>query len=164
MVKMAKREDELSDYGTPESWKREAKELVLRDAKSGHAVNAKTISYLQRLEREGVIEYRHVEAGEIFNSLFFKCGLERYSTINLFRVLGTAGDETRQIENRQKMRGALEALAGLQASIIWHVCGNEKSLSEWVLNKRGMGARINVNDARGILIAALDKLAKHFGK
>lgn len=164
-MRMAKREDDLSDYGTPESFKRSAKVFVLRDAKSGHAVNAKSLSYLERLERDGVIETRMKDAGEQFGYHFQRAGLERYQTINLFRVLGGMGDEAEAwIHHRSQIRKACESLGGLQASIIWHVCGNEKPLAEWVRDRQASGFRLNEHHAKGMLIGSLDSLAKFFGK
>lgn len=156
---------EVADYGTPESFKRGAKIFILRDAKSGRAVNAKTLTYVERLERDGVIESRQRDAADQFTYHFRRAGLERYATINLFRVLGGGADaDETLIHHRQQVRKVMTSLGGLQSSIIWHVCGTERPMSEWVADRNAAGFRMSADTARGVLIAALDGLAKLFGK
>lgn len=154
---------ELTDLGTPEARSHGEYVFEERSAAQGKALRARKLGHLEILERNGTIEPRHRAAGEQFGHHLHHSGLgERYATINLFRVMGGAGGnpgETAAHHYRQ-VRRALEALGGLQGSVVWDVCGGGRTINAWA---RSRVAPLDRKVALGILIAALDRLASVYG-
>src|SRR5512134_3943045 len=71
-----------------------------------------------------------------------------------------------QIDARRRVDAAMNALGGLGSpagSCTWHVIGLQRSIREWAM-RRGWGGRpVRVEQAQGILVAALGVLARHYG-
>lgn len=161
-------EESPPDYGTKEWWAKGDAEIVELKPKGGKAYvqAAKRVSYLQRLERNGHISSAMLSAAEKFSFHFMRAGLERYATINLFRVMGGVGESAQEnaLFHRREIRKAVEVLGGgLAASLVWDVCGLENPISHWTLAKRISGIRMSDDHARGMLIGALEILSKHYG-
>jgi hypothetical protein len=59
---------------------------------------------------------------------------------------------------------ALDGLGSPAGSRVWHVVGLQRPIREWVM-REGWGGKkkIRVEQAQGILVAALGVLARHFG-
>jgi hypothetical protein len=53
--------------------------------------------------------------------------------------------------------------AARPASCVWHVVGLQRSVREWAMRQGWGGKPIRVEQAQGILIAALGTLAGHYG-
>jgi hypothetical protein len=61
---------------------------------------------------------------------------------------------------------ALDALGGLGSpagSCVWHVVGLQRSVREWAVRQGWGGRLLRIEQAQGILIAALGMLAGHYG-
>jgi hypothetical protein len=62
--------------------------------------------------------------------------------------------------------GDLDALGGLgspASSCVWHVVGLQRSIRERMMRQGWDGRPVRVEQAQGILIAALGVLAKYYG-
>jgi hypothetical protein len=71
-----------------------------------------------------------------------------------------------QVAARERVARALDALGGHGSpagSCVWHVVGMQVSIREWALRQGWGGRPVPRENARGILIAALGVLAKHYG-
>ena len=55
------------------------------------------------------------------------------------------------------------ASAAPPARCVWHVVGLQRSIREWAMRQGWGGGRCSVEQAQGILIAALGTLAGHYG-
>ena len=79
---------------------------------------------------------------------------------------GAADFADAQLDARRRVGEALDALGGLggpAGSCVWHVIGLQRSITEWA-KRQGWGGRpVRVEQAQGILIAALGMLAAHYG-
>lgn len=159
---------ETPDFGTPE-WQRQSQAEVVPispKAGMGYIAVAKRLSYLEKLERAGTITVAMQSAGEKFGFHFHRGGLERYATINLFRVMGGVGESAAEnaVFHRREIRKAMEVLGGgLAAGLVWDVCGLENPISHWTAAKRIAGVRMSDDHAKGMLIGALEILARHYG-
>jgi hypothetical protein len=58
---------------------------------------------------------------------------------------------------------ALDGLGSLAGSCVWHVIGLQRSIREWAMRQGWGGRPVRVEQARGILVAALGVLAGHYG-
>ena len=71
-----------------------------------------------------------------------------------------------QLDARRRVGNALDALGGLGSpagSCVWHVVGLQRSIREWAM-RQGWAARpVRVEQAQGILVAALGVLARRYG-
>jgi hypothetical protein len=58
---------------------------------------------------------------------------------------------------------ALGGLGSPAGSCVWHVIGLQRSIREWAMRQGWGGRPIRVEQAQGILVAALAVLAAHYG-
>ena len=49
------------------------------------------------------------------------------------------------------------------ASCVWHVVGLQRSIREWAMRQGWDGRSVRIEQAQGILVAALGVLAGHYG-
>ncbi len=71
-----------------------------------------------------------------------------------------------QVDARRRVGEALDALGGLGSpagSCVWHVVGLQRSIREWAMRQGWGGRPVRVEQAQGILVAALGVLARHYG-
>ena len=67
-----------------------------------------------------------------------------------------------QVDARRRVGKALDALGGLGSpagSCVWHVVGLQRSIREWAMRQGWGGRPVRVEQAQGILVAALGVLA-----
>jgi hypothetical protein len=87
----------------------------------------------------------------------------------LMRLAGGSapGDLTEaQVDARRRVGTALDALGGLGSpagSCVWHVVGMQHSIREWAMRQGWGGRPVRVEQAQGILVAALGVLARFYG-
>jgi hypothetical protein len=98
--------------------------------------------------------------------------LARYDVVRCMSLLrlpggGGPGDLTEaQVDARRRVGKALDALGGLGSpagSCVWHVVGLQRRLREWALRQGWGGRPVRVEQAQGILVAALGVLAGFYG-
>ncbi len=77
------------------------------------------------------------------------------------------GDPTdAQVDARRRVGEALDALGGLGSpagSCVWHVVGLQRSIREWAMRQGWGGRPVRVEQAQGILVAALGVLVGWYG-
>lgn len=82
-------------------------------------------------------------------------------------VGGGPGDLTdAQVDARRRVGKALDALGGLGSpagSCVWHVVGLQRSIREWAMRQGWGGRPVRIEQAQGILVAALGMLAGWYG-
>jgi hypothetical protein len=64
------------------------------------------------------------------------------------------------------VRDALDAVGGSGSpagSALWYVAGLQMSIRDWALRDGWNGKRVEKNEAKGILVAALGVLARYYG-
>jgi hypothetical protein len=122
---------------------------------------------LARLERHGDIGRRERAAGELFAELFHLAHLDPLKAADMGqrsdRAPTTAygGDRT-----RRRINDALDALGGISSpggSCAWFVVGCELPMAEWARRQEWSGKPIRPEVAKGVLLATLGSLARHFG-
>ena len=72
----------------------------------------------------------------------------------------------RQLDARRRVNEAIQALGGISSpagSCVWHVVGLQRSVREWALRQGWSGRSVDQKEAKGILVAALGMLARHYG-
>jgi hypothetical protein len=70
------------------------------------------------------------------------------------------------IKARRRVGRALDALVGLGSpagQLRWHVVGLQRSVREWAMRQGWDGRSVRIEQAQGILVAALGVLAGHYG-
>ena len=119
----------------------------------------RAVPLLEAMERRGVITRDMREAGEAFHALFRLAQLDGLRSASLFRAGGSGSFGVNGNERARKATAeAIAAMGGSSApaaSCVWHVLGLEWSLRRWTCEFR----RGSVNEASGILVAALGVLA-----
>lgn len=71
-----------------------------------------------------------------------------------------------QLDARRRVGEALDVLGGLGSpagSCVWHVVGLQCSIREWAMRQGWGGRPVRIEQAQGILVAALGVLAGHYG-
>ena len=71
-----------------------------------------------------------------------------------------------QIDARRRVDAAMDALGGLGSpagGCVWHVVGLQRSIREWAMRQGWGGRPVRVEQAQGILVAALGMLAAWYG-
>jgi hypothetical protein len=119
--------------------------------------------------RAGTISQEMHDAARDFQAQFTIARYDVIRCMSLMRLPGGSGpgDLTEaQVDARRRVGKALDALGGLGSpagSCIWHVVGLQRSIREWALRQGWGGRSVRVEQAPGILIAALGTLAGHYG-
>jgi hypothetical protein len=60
-------------------------------------------------------------------------------------------------------RTALGALGSPAGSCVWHILGLQRSIREWAMRQGWGGRPVRIEQAQGILVAALGVLAAYYG-
>ena len=110
-----------------------------------------------------------VDAGRTFERQFILAQLDPLRAPDIRRVPGNGREpdpDDMTLGARQRVHAAMQALGGHDGplgSVAWHVLGCGCSVRDWAL-RQGWGARrVRQEQAQGMLIAALDLLAGHYG-
>ena len=132
-------------------------------------VHHRVVDTLGRMLKAGTITEPMEEAGRKFERQFIMAQLDPLRAPDLARIPGNGreadpGDIS--LAAREQVHRALRALGGHDAalgSVAWHVLGCGCSLREWTMRQGWAGRQVRQEEARGILIAALDLLTVHYG-
>ena len=132
-------------------------------------VHHRNVDTLGNMLRAGTISPEMHDAARDFQARFTIAHYDSIRCMPLIRLPGGGGaaDFTdAQLDARRRVGNALDALGGLGSpagSCVWHVVGLQCSVTEWA-RRQGWGGRpVRVEQAQGILIAALGVLARHYG-
>jgi hypothetical protein len=132
-------------------------------------VHHRTVDTLGIMLRAGTISQGMHDAARDFQAQFTVARFDVVRCMSLMRMPGNGGpgDLTEaQVDARRRVGKALDALGGLGSpagSCVWHVVGLQRSIREWALRQGWGGRPVRVEQAQGILVAALGMLVKHYG-
>ena len=129
----------------------------------------RTVDTLGIMLRAGTITQGMHDAARDFQAQFTIARFDSIRCMSLMRLPGGSGpgDFTdAQVDARRRVGKALDALGGLGSpagSCVWHVVGLQRSIREWAMRQGWGGRPVRVEQAQGILVAALGVLAGHYG-
>jgi hypothetical protein len=132
-------------------------------------VHHRTVDTLGRMLRAGTITHDMHDAARDFQAHFTIAAFEPLVCLPLDRVPGGSGrgDLTdTQVDARRLVGNALDALGGLGSpggSCVWHILGLQRSIREWAMRQGWGGRPVRIEQAQGILVAALGVLAGYYG-
>ena len=132
-------------------------------------VHHRTVDTLGRMLRAGTITKDMHDAARDFQAAFTIASFEAVVSLPLDRLPGGSGrgDLTDvQVDARRRVGGALDALGGLGSpagSCVWHVVGLQCSIREWAMRQGWGGRPVRIEQAQGLLVAALGVLAAYYG-
>jgi hypothetical protein len=161
------------DLAKPTKWRLQHGSLSdpIRDAdpETGTPIqHRRVVDTLGQMLAHGTITAEMHEAGCIFRTHFRTAALDAMRTTQLLRMPSGGGDPLteRQTGARARIADALALFGGSDSpggSCLWHVLGLECSLREWATRQGWSGRHVHHVHAQGILVAALDVLAVHYG-
>ena len=132
-------------------------------------VHHRTVDTLGIMLRAGTITREMHDAARDFQAQFTVARFDVVRCMPLMRLPGGGGaaDLTdAQVDARRRVSEALEALGGLGSSAgscVWHVVGLQRSVREWAMRQGWGGRPVRIEQAQGILVAALGMLAGYYG-
>ena len=130
----------------------------------------RTVDTLALMLRNGSITGAMHDAGQQFSQDFARAFASGVASSRLDGLpAGTTPGQMMVEKNAgaaRAVRDALEAVGGSGSpagSALWYVAGLQLSLREWALRDGWNGKRIDRDEAKGILVAALGVLARYYG-
>jgi hypothetical protein len=139
------------------------------DPEGRPVVHHRTVDTLGIMLRASTITKDMHDAARDFQAQFTVARFDVVRCMPLMRLSGGSGpgDFTdAQVDARRRVGGALDALGGLGSpagSCVWHVVGLQRSIREWAMRQGWGGRPVRVEQAQGILVAALGMLVGHYG-
>ena len=132
-------------------------------------VHHRTVDTLGRMLRADTISKDMHDAARDFQAAFTIACFDTIRCMPLVRLPGSSAElrltET-QLDARRRVGEALDALGGLGSpagSCVWHVVGLQCSIREWAMRQGWGGRPVRIEQAQGILVAALGVLAAYYG-
>jgi hypothetical protein len=132
-------------------------------------VHHRTVDTLGRMLRAGTITKDMHDAARDFQAAFTIAHFDTVRCMALVRLPGSSGElrlTEAQLDARRRVGEALDALGGLGSpagSCVWHVVGLQCSIREWAMRQGWGGRPVRIEQAQGILVAALGVLAGYYG-
>ena len=132
-------------------------------------VHHRVVDTLGRMLKAGTITRQMHDAARDFQAQFT---IACYDTLVCMRFQrhpskGNRAELTEmQIHARRRVDEAMDALGGLGSpagGCVWHVVGLQRSIREWAMRQGWGGRAVRVEQAQGILVAALGMLAGYYG-
>ena len=132
-------------------------------------VHHRTVDTLGIMLRAGTITKDMHDAARDFQAQFT---IARFDVIRCMPLIGCRAAGCRadltdaQVDARRRVGAALDALGGLGSPAgccVWHVVGLQRSIREWAMRQGWGGRPVRVEQAQGILVAALGVLMRHYG-
>ena len=155
----------------PGGWKSPlvTEEVREKDPDGRIVVHHRLVDTLGRMHKAGTITEPMLDAGRAFQRQFIMAQLDPLRAPDIGRIPGNGrepdpADTT--LGARRRVHGALTTLGGHDGplgSVAWHVLGCGCSVREWALRQGWGGWHVRQEQAQGMLIAALDLLAGHYG-
>jgi len=139
------------------------------DPEGRPVVHHRTVDTLGIMLRVGTITKDMHDAARDFQAQFTIARFDVIRCMPLMRLPGGGGaaDLTdAQVDARCRVGSALDALGGLGSpagGCVWHVVGLQHSVREWAMRQGWGGRPVRVEQAQGILVAALGMLAGYYG-
>ena len=161
------------DLGKPSRWRLQhgavSEPLRGQDPETGRpATQRRMVDTLGQMLTNGSITPAMHEAGCMFRTQFRAAMLDSIRVSALIRVSGGSDDGPTEYQAaaRRRVAEALSLFGGTDTacgSCLWHVVGLEGSVREWAGRQGWCGRPINHVQGQGILVAALNVLAVHYG-
>jgi hypothetical protein len=130
----------------------------------------RTVDTLALMLRNGSITGAMHDAGQQFSQDFARAFGSGIASPKLDGLPGGTAPGQMMVEKNagaaRAVRDALEAVGGSGSpagSALWYVAGLGQSVREWALRQGWAGKAISLHEAKGILIAGLGVLARHYG-
>jgi hypothetical protein len=168
---MSKRTKRPKRAGRPRQWRSplQLEEVRELDPEGKIVVHHRVVDTLGRMLKAGTITHTMVDAGRTFERQFIMAQLDPLRAPDFCRIPGNgrepdANDTT--LGARRRVHSALQVLGGHDGplgSLAWHVLGCGCSMRDWALRQGWGGRHVRQEQAQGMLIAALDLLAGHYG-
>jgi hypothetical protein len=168
---MSKRTKRPKRAGRPRQWRSplQLEEVRELDPEGKIVVHHRVVDTLGRMLKAGTITDIMADAGRTFERQFIMAQLDPLRAPDIARIPGNGREpdpDDTTLGARRRVHGAIRALGGHDGtlgSITWHVLGCGCSVHEWVLRQSWGARRVRHEQAQGMLIAALDLLAGHYG-
>jgi hypothetical protein len=148
---------------------RELEEVREKDPDGRIVYHHRTVDTLGKMLKAGTITQEMHDAATDFQAAFIVANLDPLRALPVVRVPGTGREpelNERQLHARRRVHKAMAALGGISSpagSCVWHVVGLQRSVREWAIRQGWGGRPVRLEQAQGILVAALGMLAWHFG-
>jgi Domain of unknown function (DUF6456) len=148
---------------------RELEEVRELDPDGKIVVHHRLVDSFARFLKSGTINEAMHDAACDFRSSFTIAQLDPLRALPILRVPGTGREpqlNERQLHARRRVQEALDALGGIASpagSAVWHIVGLQLSIREWSMRQGWSGRPVEQKEAKGMLVAALGMLAKHYG-
>jgi hypothetical protein len=132
-------------------------------------VHHRVVDTLERMHKAGTITEPMLDAGRAFQRQFILAQLDPLRAPDIARIPGNGREpdpNDTTLGARRRVHSALITLGGHDGplgSVAWHVLGRGVSVREWALRQGWGGRPVRQEQAMGMLIAALDLLAGHYG-
>ena len=134
------------------------------------AEHYRTVDTLALMLRNGTITGAMHDAGQQFSQDFARAFGSGVASPKLDGMPGGTAPGEMMVERNagaaRAVRQALDAVGGNASpagSALWFVAGLQMSIRDWALRDGWNGKRVEKNEAKGILIAALGVLARYYG-
>lgn len=168
---MSKRTKRGKRVVKPKGWRSplQLEEVRELDPEGQIVVHHRVVDTLGRMQKAGTITAAMVDAGRQFQRLFILAQLDPLRAPDICRIPGNGREpdpDDRTLGARRQVHGAIQALGGHDGplgSVAWHMLGRGCSVREWAQRQGWGGRQVRREQAEGMLIAALDLLAKHYG-
>ena len=144
-------------------------EVREKDPDGRIVVHHRVVDTLDRMHKAGTITEPMLDAGRAFQRHFILAQLDPLRAPDIGRIPGNGREpdpSDTTLGARRRVHGALAALGGHDGplgSVAWHMVGCGASIREWALRQGWGGRPVRREQAEGMLIAALDLLARHYG-
>ena len=130
----------------------------------------RTVDTLALMLRNGSITGAMHDAGQQFSQDFARAFGSGVASPKLDGLPGGTAPGEMMVEKNagaaRAVRDALDAVCGSGSSAgsaLWYVAGLQMSIRDWALRDGWNGKRVEKNEAKGILLAALGMLARYYG-
>lgn len=130
----------------------------------------RTVDTLALMLRNGSITGAMHDAGQQFSQDFARAFGSGVASPKLDGLPGGTAPGQMMVERNagaaRAVRDALEAVGGINSpagSALWFVAGLQLSVREWALRDGWNGRKLDKDEAKGILVAALGVLARYYG-
>jgi hypothetical protein len=148
---------------------RQLEEVREKDPAGRIVLLHRVVDSLAQMLKTGAIDGSMHDAGRSFHRDFTIAQLDPLHAADVLRVPGCGRNPElldSHVAARRRVHVALEALGGISSpagSAVWHIVGLQLSIREWSLRQGWGGRPVEQKEAKGILVAALGMLAKHYG-
>lgn len=167
MAKKPVRETEIIAETTINNGRQTADIMRMGDINDGTPVQVLKVndgSTLERWRKKGRLSAEQYLAGCDYYRDFYRARVgANYARGAMERVQEVRTDHEHVMVAREKFRQVCAALGPLEGDVLWNVVGEGKSLREYEQQCQIKLWSTNRQIAAGLMLAGLDRLARHYG-